>query len=455
MRLRERLAVHAFGGRALIGADATIPLEALARGAPTASAALSGRNVLLLTQGQAPSACALVALDGVAARIVVCAPDVAPVHLPILLAEAAIDTIICDAAGATGLFADVDLPRVIIDATAWSAGPAGPAIDTEWVLLTSGTTGAPKLVVHTLDGLTGAIAPTDEPATWATFYDIRRYGGLQIFLRAIVGGRTLVLSQAGEPLAQHLARLGAAGVTHISGTPSHWRRVLMSDAARRMAPRYVRLSGEIADAAVLDGLAALYPDADVAHAYASTEGGVAFTVDDGQEGLPAALIDGSQGAVALKIVDGALRIRSNRTAVRYLGVDAPPLHDADGFVDTGDMLERRGKRYHFVGRRGGIINVGGLKVHPEEIEAVINGDAGVRMSLVKGRKNPFTGAIVVAEVIPQDSAALDAGDIADHLRGEILTRCRAVLPSHKVPATLKFVAALDVLPTGKLARRDA
>ena len=51
---------------------------------------------------------------------------------------------------------------------------------------------------------------------------------------------------------------------------------------------------------------------------------------------------------------------------------AAALTDADGFVDTGDMVELRGDRYYFVGRRGGIINIGGLKVHPEEIEAVIN-----------------------------------------------------------------------------------
>jgi acyl-CoA synthetase (AMP-forming)/AMP-acid ligase II len=42
------------------------------------------------------------------------------------------------------------------------------------------------------------------------------------------------------------------------------------------------------------------------------------------------------------------------------------LTDADGFVDAGDIVELRGDRYYFVGRRGGILNIGGLKVHPEE-----------------------------------------------------------------------------------------
>jgi len=73
----------------------------------------------------------------------------------------------------------------------------------------------------------------------------------------------------------------------------------------------------------------------------------------------------------MKIEDGSLHIRSGRTANRYLA-GTLSLRDDDGFVDTGDMVERRGDRFYFIGRRGGIINVGGLKVHPEEVEAVIN-----------------------------------------------------------------------------------
>ena len=73
--------------------------------------------------------------------------------------------------------------------------------------------------------------------------------------------------------------------------------------------------------------------------------------------------------------------------------------DADGFVDTGDMLELRGDRYYFVGRRDGVINVGGLKVHPEEVEAVINRHPQVQDVAGAARKSPITGALVVADVV--------------------------------------------------------
>ena len=322
-------------------------------------------------------------------------------------------------------------------------------------MLTSGTSGVPKIVSHTLEGLTGAIVADGPPRgaspVWATFYDIRRYGGLQIFLRAIIGGGSMVLSEPEEPIADHVARLHARAVTHISGTPSHWRKLLMSGAAGGFSPRYVRLSGEIADQAVLDGLSRAFPKASIGHAYASTEAGVGFAVSDGREGFPADLVGHGRDGVEMKVEDGSLRIRSMRTARAYVDRRAAELTDADGFVDTGDMVELRGDRYHFVGRRGGIINIGGLKVHPEEIEAVINRHPEVRMSRAKSRRSPITGAIVVADVVLADGD----GGRRDAIRDEILADCRASLASHKVPAVIKFVASLDVTAAGKLARHDA
>src|SRR5262249_5978459 len=238
---------------------------------------------------------------------------------------------------------------------------------------------------HTRAGLTAAIRRNvgrDAPVVWGTFYDIRRYGGLQIFFRAIIDGGSLVLSSQDEPVSDHLARLGRHGVTHVSGTPSHWRRALMSPRARAMAPGYVRLSGEIADQAILDNLRAAYPQARVGHAYASTEAGVGFEVDDGREGFPATMLGRLPSGVEMKVEDDTLRIRSERAALRYVGAAAAALAGRDGFVDTGDIVELRDGRYHFMGRRNGVINVGGLKVHPEEVEAVINRHPQVRMSLV-------------------------------------------------------------------------
>jgi acyl-coenzyme A synthetase/AMP-(fatty) acid ligase len=445
--------------RALWGADASVTLGDLVRGSSLGGRLeeLRGRSVLVTTSEQLTAALALIELDGVARRLVLCPPDLPAELLPVVSAAAAVDAIVSDRAEGEADGRGVGRFVTCSPAIARADSDRNGQYPTEWILLTSGTTGRPKMVTHTLSSLAAAISrerTASSPGVWSTFYDIRRYGGLQILLRALLGGGSLVLSSAHESTGDFLIRAGAHGVTYISGTPSHWRRALMSPSAHRIAPRYVRLSGEIADQAVLDHLRAFYPEAGIAHAFASTEAGVAFDVGDGLAGFPARLIGQRSADVEMKVEDGSLRIRSARTAAEYLGSEDMSVTAPDGFVDTGDMVELRGDRYYFVGRRGGIINVGGLKVYPEEVEAVINGHPDVRMSLVRSRKNPITGALVVADVVLRAEVG-PANGRAGELKHEILQLCREVLPRHKVPTAINFVPALAVAATGKMVRRDA
>jgi acyl-coenzyme A synthetase/AMP-(fatty) acid ligase len=305
-----------------------------------------------------------------------------------------------------------------------------------------------------LQSLAGPLAASHGQSTarWSTFYDIRRYGGLQILLRALAGGAPMALSEADEAIGDFLVRLGAFGVTHISGTPSHWRRAMMSPMIGKISPTYVRLSGEIADQAILNQLRSVFPAAKIAHAFASTEAGVAFDVTDGLAGFPAEWVDRPGQAAEMRVIDGSLRIRSSRLANAYAGDLARPLADADGFVDTGDTVVLRDCRYHFTGRREGVINVGGLKVHPEEVEAIVNLHPSVRMSRVKGRKSPITGAIVVADIVLENAAG--AGSFPQ-ISEEVLTACRKLLPAHKVPAFLRQVPSLEINAAGKLLRAHA
>ena len=422
-----------------------------------AAADLAGRSVLIATRTQRAAALAMVELDGLVHRMVLAPPGLSPEHLRTVIADAEVDVIVADEVGAVdaGLM-DIALPTVSVGPAVEASGGRIPRDhDTQWVMLTSGTSGRAKIVAHTLAALTGAIGPSPAGVArpvWATFYDIRRYGGLQILMRAILGHGDLVVGSEGEAIGDYLRRLGDAGITAISGTPSHWRRVLMSPDRAAIAPGYVRLSGETADQAILDRLRAAYPRAHVGHAYASTEAGVGFAVNDGLAGFPAALVeqpssDQPSATLVMKVVDGSLRIRSARAATGYIGPVAASLADPDGFIDTGDLVERRGDRYHFAGRRNGIINVGGLKVNPEEVEAVLNAHPAVSMSLVKALRNPLTGALVVADVVLRDPA--DEGEVT---RIAITQACHAGLDRHKVPVRIHFVPALALSVAGKVVR---
>jgi acyl-CoA synthetase (AMP-forming)/AMP-acid ligase II len=431
------------------GAD-RIALAGLASGSSpgAVSDVFRGRSVLISCDRQLPAVLAMLALDGIARRILLYPPDLSPVHLAAEIAEAEIDLIVSDGTGPVAR----PIHGVQVVAPSFSPPSGSRRGATEWLLFTSGTSGRPKIVVHTLESLSGplddGLAASD--VVWSTFYDVRRYGGLTILFRALLGGASMVLSQPGEAMRDFFIRAGRSRVTHITGTPSHWRRALMSPAVGEIDPDYVRLSGEVADQAILNHLVRAFPRAEVAHAFASTEAGFAFDVRDRMAGFPASLIGQVGGKVELRIKDGSLRVRSTRAASRYLG-DGLRLTDADGFVDTGDMVEPRNDRYYFAGRREGIINVGGLKVHPEEVEAVINQHPAVQMARVRGRSSPITGAIVVADIVvrPNSDNSFQA------IRDEILATCRDMLPPHKVPAMLRELPELDIAASGKMERRLA
>jgi acyl-coenzyme A synthetase/AMP-(fatty) acid ligase len=444
--------------RSVSTAEGEIALSALVAGSALYGRGdeLAGRSVLIVTPDQLTTAAVLMELDGTARRMVLCPPELALGHIPFIVETAGIDAIVSDGPGLDvrkpGSFYFSPCSRTITPGQ--SRGEEQH--ETEWVLLTSGTTGAPKLVAHTLRSLTGAIrldGPGSKDIIWSTFYDIRRYGGLQIFLRAMLCGTSLVLTSNSESTADFLVRAAAHGVTHISGTPSHWRRALMSSAATTLHPEYVRLSGEIADQAVLNQLQVTYPQAKVVHAFASTEAGVAFEVHDLHAGFPATTL-AETSDVEMKVEGGTLRIRSERTASRYLGEGAPVLRGADDFVDTGDIVELRDGRYYFAGRRDGVINIGGLKVYPEEIEAVINRHPEVSMSLVRSKKSPITGALVVADVVLKNDLP-PAGHHVNQIRTDILLLCREALAAHKVPAAINVVPSLTVAESGKVMRRNA
>ena len=412
------------------------------------------RCVFLMMMRQLSAVLAALALDGVARRIVVCPTGLAPSHTAALLAEAEADVLLLDTSSAVpdGVPDDIEVARLSLELRPPACNPVRN-VRSEWLLFTSGTTGRPKMVVHTLGSLAGKPANYAAPAAhlvWSTFYDVRRYGGMQILLRALLGGGSLVLSDPDEAVGDFLRRAGRAGVTHISGTPSHWRRALMSPEIGRISPSYIRLSGEVADQAVLNQLKQVFPKARIVHAFASTEAGVAFDVDDGLAGFPVSLLERPPNGVEMRVRDGSLLVRSPRIAARYAHSPAT-IADAEGFVDTNDMVERRGDRYFLTGRREGIINVGGQKVHPEEVEAVVNLHPAVRISRVRGRSSGITGALVIADIVVGPNGQGEVPPFA-LLRDEVLDTCRRMLPAYKVPAMLYQVEALGISAAGKLQR---
>lgn len=313
-----------------------------------------------------------------------------------------------------------------------SSGPGA----TVWVLSTSGTTGAPKQVGHTMASLSRTVRSGERRRSlvWGLLYEPIRMAGIQVLLQAMLSGSEVVCPKPTRPIVDRLRFLKSAGVTALSGTPTMWRSVLQSGVASGWSLRQITLGGEIADQRLLDALSTAFPSARIVHIYAATETGALFSVSDGLAGFPLEYLESSAYGVRMRVVGETLQAHLPDSA----------LADTDGFVSTGDLVTIEGNRVLFRGRSSGTVNVGGAKVLPEEVEDVIRTHPDVLNALVASKPNPFSGAILTARVLLRREAIVSVADLRQWVRERA--------PRHYVPATIDFVDDLQITPAGKAER---
>lgn len=320
------------------------------------------------------------------------------------------------------------------------AAPAGRVF-----LMTSGTTGAPKIATHSLDALMSraraGMHSGNRGAKWLLTYQPTGFAGLQVQLTA-VAGRGLVVAPHERTPSGFIAAARAHGVTQISATPTFWRSFLMAVQPGEIALRQITLGGEAADQSTLDRIRKAFPDARITHIYASTEAGVVFSVHDGREGFPAEWLEAPTQGVELRVVDGFLNIRTPNAMRGYVSETAQPLKD-DGWLATADRVEIRGDRAYIVGRDDSTINVGGSKVYPLMVEQFLLKQPGVLEARVFGVPSPIAGSLVGGEIV------IEPGLDPAETRAAVLAACREGLASYQVPRTFKVVDAIAVKFSGK------
>ncbi len=339
-------------------------------------------------------------------------------------------------AGGQGLL----LARGAADPGGWQPGQ-GFSVTLE----SSGTTGVPKRLCHDFDRLRGRLrGVAEEGARWLLTYDPGAFAGLQVMLTAAAAGALLIAVPGAVSGGGGIAGLSEAArrhaVTHVSGTPSFWRAFLMALGDAELPLRAVTLGGEAADQPLLDRLAERFPGARLRHIYASTEAGALFAVADGRAGFPAAWLDDAPDGLALRIVDGLLEVRSPRAA--------PGIADAEGWLSTGDLVERQDDRVLFAGRLDGLVNVGGVKVSPEAVERRLLAVGGVADAAVAAVPSPITGHLLTATIVPAPGADVEA------LRAA-LRAATADLPPAARPRALTFADHIPLSAAGKKSRKGA
>ena len=319
-----------------------------------------------------------------------------------------------------------------------SAPPAEVTPGSIW-LQTSGTTGTPKWSGYALSDLKAKIKPgKGERARWLLTFHPAAFAGVQVILSAMMGGHALVAARP-EATITDMARIAVSNaVTHVSGTPTFWRAFLMALGDRPLDLRGVTLGGEAADQGILDALQARFPNAVLRHIYATTEAGTVFSVADGRAGFPRDWLYTPLNGLKLTLSENdTLRVENPRASGQAKA----------GIWDTGDVVELVGDRVLFRGRADSLVNVGGVKVFPETVEAHILAMPAVQDVRVSAKANPITGAILVADIVLKPMSDDDATKAKDEIRAHVTQ-----LPRAQRPASLRYVEAIETGATGKKVR---
>ncbi|MGW0503929.1 AMP-binding protein [Micromonospora sp. NPDC003241] len=353
----------------------------------------------------------------------------------LLLAGAArVDAGLRDELRAAGFTLTAADPTVVLAPT--RPRPAEPG--RLW-LLTSGTTGRPKRVGHTLESLT-TVRGAQPGRTWLCPYAPGTYAWWQVVTLALTQpGQHLVVVEP-DQLDDWPALAAAHGVDAASGTPTFWRRALHRDpeALARVPLRQLTLGGEPVDQAVLDRLREVFPAARISWIYASSEVGAAIVVHDGRAGFPVEWLDRTvPGRPTIGLRDSELVVTSP-----YHGVGLT------GPVRTGDRAQVVDGRVLISGRLDtDEINVGGSKVSAGLVRDVLTAHPRVAWARVTGRRAPLLGHMVVAEVVPAPPVSGATGPDLDE--AALVRWCTDRLPEYAVPRRIRLRAEIPVKETLK------
>jgi acyl-coenzyme A synthetase/AMP-(fatty) acid ligase len=301
-------------------------------------------------------------------------------------------------------------------------------------IFTSGTTGQPKLVAHTVKNLARTVrqAPDYAHNVWGFAYSYTHMAGMQVFFQAILNGNSMV-DLFEKSRLDVLRSIEQFGITHLSATPSFFRLLLPISQAIPGVKK-ISMGGEKAAPALLAQMATLFVQAKINNIYASTEAGALLHGHGEWFSVPAALQQ------HIKIVNDELQIHES-----LLGTSTA-LKLVAGWYATGDLVEQKpddGTQFRFVARQSDVVNVGGNKVNPNEVEAVLTGIEGVAGARVYAKANSVLGQVLVAEVVALDNR------LSEQRIREVLTQ---KLQAFKLPRKINFVDRLPLTRTGKTKR---
>lgn len=297
------------------------------------------------------------------------------------------------------------------------------------VLFSSGSTGKSKAALHNFTPLLEKFKTPRQRMRTITFLLLDHIGGINTLLYTLSNGGAVISVRERDPeivcqaIAEHKAEM-------LPTSPTFLNLLLISEAYKRhdlSSLKLITYGTEVMPESTLTRIHELFPGLKLQQTYGLSELGILRSKSRESGSLWVKV--GGEG-FETKIVDGVLWVKAQSAMMGYL--NAPSPFDAEGWMNTGDMVEVDGEYIRILGRQSEIINVGGQKVYPAEVESVLLQMDNVKDAVVVGEKNPITGHIVTARVNlfePEDLASF---------KQRMRAFCRERLAPFKVPVKVEI-----------------
>jgi acyl-coenzyme A synthetase/AMP-(fatty) acid ligase len=306
--------------------------------------------------------------------------------------------------------------------------------DEKWkiTMFTSGTTGIPKKVSHNFKSISRfvKISERNEKNIWGFAYNPTHMAGIQVFFQALLNGNSIV-RLFGLTIQNIYTEIKNNRITHISATPTFYRLMLPCSDKFPSVER-ITSGGEKFNEKTFKQLNDIFPNSKFTNVYASTEAGTLFASQNDIFNVR------PEYQSLIHVENNELLIHSS-----LMGVTGTDIFE---WYNTGDLIEIvsiNPMKFRFVNRKTEIINIGGYKVNPIEVEEVIMSLSGIKNVRVYSKSNSVLGNIICCEIV------LNSDQITE---SSIRVFLQSKIQEFKIPRVIRFVEELSTTRTGKLKR---
>lgn len=293
------------------------------------------------------------------------------------------------------------------------------------ILWSSGSTGKSKASLLDFESLTKKFQELRRGFRTLVFLLLDHIGGINTLFHTLSQGGTVVTARQRTP-REVCAAIAAHRIQLLPTTPTFLKMLLMSEEYKNFdlsSLEVITYGTEPMPEMTLHALHEAMPGVTLKQTYGLSEVGIMPTRSKSNDSLWVKL---GEVGFQYKIIDNILFIKSDAAMLGYL--NAPSPFDEDGYMNTQDLVEVDGDYVRILGRISELINVGGEKVYPQEVENVILQLPEVLDVTVFGKSNAIMGKVVAARILPRDPNVDRAA-----LKRTIQAHCRNTLEAFKVP----------------------